>query len=102
MARGLIGYLRPMGVARRAGAASPDLRTLARLGRLVTASLGTDAVLEAVGGEAADLVGATHVGFWIAGEASRTLTLHEVGPQPTRTSYPLRALAHPHSVLGSG
>src|SRR6266481_526666 len=37
-----------MGVARRAGAAAPDLRTLARLGRLVTASLGTDAVLIAV------------------------------------------------------
>ena len=89
-----------MGVARRAGAAAPDLRTLARLGRLVTASLGTDAVLEAVGSEAADLVGATHVGFWIADEASRTLTLHEVGRQPTRTSYPVGVMPYGESVVG--
>jgi len=89
-----------MGVARRAGAAAPDLRTLARLGRLVTASLGTDAVLEAVGSEAADLVGATHVGFWIADEASRTLTLHEVGRQPTRPSYPVGVMPYGESVVG--
>ena len=87
-----------MGGARRNGAA-PDLRTLARLGRLVTSSLGIDAVLDAVGREAADLVGAAQVGFWIADEASRTLTLRQVGPRPVH-GYPADVIQYGESVAG--
>jgi len=89
-----------MGVARRIGAAAPDLRTLARLGRLVTSVLGTDAVLEAVGREAADLVGAAQVGFWIADEAARTLTLREVGRSTEGMTYPVGVLRYGESVAG--
>ena len=89
-----------MGVARRTGAAAPDLRTLARLGRLVTSSLGTDAVLEAVGREAAELVGAAHVGFWLADEAARTLTLREVGRRAAHIGYPVTVIPYGESVVG--
>ena len=88
-----------MGLARHNGAAAPDLRTLARLGRLVTSSLGIDAVLDAVGREAADLVGAAEVGFWIADEATRTLTLRQVGPRPVH-AYPATVMSYGESVAG--
>ncbi|HEV8584136.1 MAG TPA: GAF domain-containing protein [Methylomirabilota bacterium] len=87
-------------MARRTGAGAPELRTLGRLGRLVTSSLGTDAVLEAFGREAGQLVGAADVGFWLADEAARTLTLREVGPRAARVTYPVKSMAYGESVVG--
>src|SRR5205823_13914007 len=67
--------------------------------RLVTSSLGIDAVLDAVGREAADLVSAAEVGFWIADEATRTLTLRQVGPRPVH-AYPATVMSYGESVAG--
>jgi GAF domain-containing protein len=82
------------------GRASPDLRILARLGRLVGSSHGTDAVLEAIGRAAGELVGARHVGFWIADEASRTLSLREVGRREARVHYAVTTMAYGESIVG--
>jgi GAF domain-containing protein/CheY-like chemotaxis protein len=82
----------------RLAARATRLRTLAQLNRMISSSLETDEVLSAIARAAAELMNAG-VAFWIADEASQTLSVR-VFSHPWITEYPRRSLRFDEGAVG--
>ena len=77
------------------------LRALARLSRLVSASLEPDEVLQAIARAAAELMGVPFVVFWIADESERNLEARAFSDPVLATDFPVRAAAFHEGATGS-
>ena len=83
-----------------AEAVAARLETLARLSRMVSASLDTESVLTGIARAAAELTGAPLVALWAADEASRTLSLRAVSHSELRGDFPVTTLPYGTSISG--
>lgn len=76
------------------------LRALARLNRLVSASLEPDEVLQAIARAAGELMGVPFVVFWIADEAERRLTARAFSDPTLSADFPVRVSAYHEGATG--
>jgi signal transduction histidine kinase/CheY-like chemotaxis protein len=83
-----------------AEAVAARLETLARLNRVVSASLDTESVLAGIARAAAELTGAPLVALWVADEATRTLSLRAVSHAELRADFPVTTLTYGTSISG--
>ncbi|MGH7389455.1 MAG: GAF domain-containing protein [Candidatus Rokuibacteriota bacterium] len=76
------------------------LRALARLNRLVSASLEPDEVLQAIARAAAELMDVPFVTFWIADEAERRLEVRSFADPTLSADFPVRVVSYHEGCAG--
>jgi len=85
---------------REAAQQAERLRSLARLGQLVSSSLDTDEVLAGIARAAAALMGVPVVSVWVAETERETLRVRAFSDEPMGATYPLRTMAFGQGPIG--
>jgi GAF domain-containing protein len=77
-----------------------QLHTLTRLNRLISSSLDSERVLGEIARAAAQLPGVSVASFWLADEASKTLTLVGFSDPTMDADFPRRTISFDQGVMG--
>jgi PAS domain S-box-containing protein len=77
------------------------LRTLGHLNRLVSSSLDFDAVLVAIARAAGDIMATPVVSFWVADEATRTVTVRAWSDAAAGADFPFNSFAYGQGMVGT-